>query len=196
MWGGLPPPSFLVVCFVWASVVWAGLEGVSRTEAAAGWPCAVCVGLVGCGVVWCRKHACLWWVAAAVVVVVVCCGGCPWCVLVCVCGGGMLSGFWGSAPWLPGLWFCFAVVGWGCGCGWVGCELYSGREHLTVSLRQCLFCRVLLFVFLSVRWMPWHQGPMKDVVACDIPRGAGWRAVIRGFPNGGTRHELCRVTCI
>ena len=76
MWGGLPPPSFLVVCFVWASVVWAGLEGVSRTEAAAGWPCAVCVGLVGCGVVWCRKHACLWWVAAAVVVVVVCCGGC------------------------------------------------------------------------------------------------------------------------
>ena len=71
MWGGLPPLSFLVVCFVWASVVWAGLEGVSRTEAAAGWPCAVCVGLVGCGVVWCRKHACLWWAAAAVVVVVV-----------------------------------------------------------------------------------------------------------------------------
>ena len=25
-------------------------------------------------------------------------GGCP-----CVCGGGMLSGFWGSAPWLPDL---------------------------------------------------------------------------------------------
>ena len=64
-----------------------------------------------------------------------CCGrggllvvGAP-CVF-CACGGGMLSGFWGSAPWLPGLWFCFAVVGWGCGCGWVGCELYSGREHL------------------------------------------------------------------
>ena len=119
---------------------------------------------------------------------------------VLVCGGGMLSGFWGSAPWLPGLWFCFAVVGWGCGCGWVGCELYSGREHLTVRfLRQSVSCFVrvsLLFVVLSVRWMPWHQGPMKDVVACDIPRGAGWRAVIRGFPNGGTRHELCRVTCI
>ena len=59
-----------------------------------------------------------------------------------------------------------------------------------------VFVCLLLFVFLSVRWMPWHQGPMKDVVACDIPRGAGWRAVIRGFPNGGTRHELCRVTCI
>ena len=38
-------------------------------------------------------------------------GGCP-----CVCGGGMLSGFWGSAPWLPdpsGLLICC----WGL---WVG----------------------------------------------------------------------------
>ena len=39
---------------------------------------------------WCRKHA-------------RCCllggGGCPRVPL--VCGGGMLSGFWGSAPWLP-----------------------------------------------------------------------------------------------
>ena len=53
MWGGLPPLSFLVVCFVWAGVVWAGLEGVSRTEAAAGWPCAVVWGwlvVVLCGV--------------------------------------------------------------------------------------------------------------------------------------------------
>ena len=33
-------------------------------------------------------------------------GGCP-----CVCGGGMLSGFWGSAPWLPDL--CSAAL-----CGW------------------------------------------------------------------------------
>ena len=117
-----------------------------------------------------------------------------------VCGGGMLSGFWGSAPWLPGLSGAPDLLGVVGGCGWVGCELYSGREHLTVRfLRQSVSCFVrvsLLFVFLSVRWMPWHQGPMKDVVACDIPRGAGWRAVIRGFPNGGTRHELCRVTCI
>lgn len=57
-----------------------------------------------------------------------------------------------------------------------------------------VFFGLCCFVFLSVRWMPWHQGPMKDVVACDKPRGAGWRAVIRGCPNGGTRHELCRVT--
>ena len=160
--------------------------------------CLACVVGAGVGLVaWCwhRRHARL---------VVGCCGccgrggrlvgGCPLLLGVACCRG---SG--AVRPGCLARFFCFSVC-WrgGGGCGWVGCELYSGREHLTVSfLRQCLFCRVLLlFVFLSVRWMPWHQGPMKDVVACDIPRGAGWRAVIRGFPNGGTRHELCRVTCI
>ena len=29
----------------------------------------------------------------------------------------------------------------------------------------------MLLVFKSVRWMPWYQGPMKDVVDCDKPRG-------------------------
>ena len=132
-----------------------------------------------------------------------CCGrggllvvGAPACVGVACCRG---SG--AVRPGCLACLFCFPfLLGGGGGCGWVGCELYSGREHLTVRfLRQSVSCFVrvsLLFVFLSVRWMPWHQGPMKDVVACDIPRGAGWRAVIRGFPNGGTRHELCRVTCI
>ena len=54
--------------------------------------------------VWCwhERHAC-------------CCllggGGCPR-----VCGGGMLSGFWGSAPWLPGLLFCFPLL-WVVGVG-------------------------------------------------------------------------------
>ena len=116
-----------------------------------------------------------------------------------VCGGGMLSGFWGSAPWLPGL--CSAAL-----CGWWGVGVGGLVVNCIVdaSILLFVFCDrmflvllwFLLFVVLSVRWMPWHQGPMKDVVACDIPRGAGWRAVIRGFPNGGTRHELCRVTCI
>ena len=58
----------------------------------------------------------------------------------------MLSGFWGSAPlvarpvwgsWLSG------VVG---GCGWVGCELYSGREHLTVGFLRQVCCFVVCFV--------------------------------------------------
>ena len=59
-------------------------------------------------VVWCwhERHARCggllgllwsWWSAG---------GGCP-----CVCGGGMLSGFWGSAPWLPDP--CSAAL-----CGW------------------------------------------------------------------------------
>ena len=42
--------------------------------------------------------------------------------------------------------FCFSfLLGGGGGCGWVGCELYSGREHLTVSLRQ-VFCFVVCCV--------------------------------------------------
>ena len=58
---------------------------------------ALVCGVVGLSGDWCRRHA-------------GCCllggGGCP-----CVCGGGMLSGFWGSAPWLPDL--CSAAL-----CGW------------------------------------------------------------------------------
>ena len=59
---------------------------------------ALVCGVVGLSGDWCRKHARCggllrllwsWWSAG---------GGCP-----CVCGGGMLSGFWGSAPWLPDL---------------------------------------------------------------------------------------------
>ena len=137
VWGGLPPPSFLVVCFVWASVVWAGLEGVSRTEAAAGWPCAVVWGwlvVVLCGVG--NTPACggllrllwSWWS------VVVGAPGACWCACVgvaCCRGSGAVR---------PGCLACASAACWwvvGCGCGWVGCELYSGREHLTVRfLRQ------------------------------------------------------------
>jgi hypothetical protein len=41
----------------------------------------------------------------------------------------------------------------------------------------------------GARWMPWHQEPMKDVGACDKPRGVGNQTVIRGFPN----RETCRA---
>jgi len=37
-----------------------------------------------------------------------------------------------------------------------------------------------------IRWMPWRQQAMKDVVACDKPRGAGKQALIRGSLNGAT----------
>ena len=46
----------------------------------------------------------------------------------------------------------------------------------------------------STWWMPWHQEPMKDVGACDKPRGVGNRAVIRGCPNGETQLEESPVT--
>ena len=174
--------SWLFVCL---GCSWSGpAGGCCLRKIGGGWlSCTVVWG--GWLSSWCRKHACcclVWW----------------WWVPSCVCVG--VARCRGSGAVRPGclarvlLPFCGVV---GCGCGWVGCELYSGREHLycRISAASFLSC-VLLFVFLSVRWMPWHRGPMKDVVACDIPRGAGWRAVIRGFPNGGTRHELCRVTCI
>ena|ERR1700676_1002881 len=50
-----------------------------------------------------------------------------------------------------------------------------------------VLCDVPSQVSKSTRWMPWHQEPMKDAGACDIPRGDGNQSVIRGFPNGGTR---------
>ena len=57
-------------------------------------------------------------------------------------------------------------------------------------------CWIVWQVCKGIRWMPWHQEPMKDVGACDNPRGVGNRAVIRGCPNGETRLELCPVTRI
>ena len=59
----------------------------------------VLAGGVGLSGDWCRKHACH---ASASCL----CGECGVVGAPCVLGvrgGGMLSGFWGSAPWLPGL---------------------------------------------------------------------------------------------
>ena len=52
-------------------------------------------------------------------------------------------------------------------------------------------CMAGIFVVAIVKcvwWMPRDQEAMKDVAACDKPRGAGKQALIRGFPNG----ETCR----
>ena len=58
----------------------------------------------------------------------------------------------------------------------------------------CVFCSDMCSqVFKGTRWMPWYQEPKKDVGACDIPRGAGSQAVIRGFPNGETRRPSWAV---
>ena len=93
-------------------VVWAG-RGAASVEG--GWllllllACVVGVGVVGCRVSGvgdtsaCFCFLLVWGVGA---------GGCSRVRGVCVCGGGMLSGFWGSAPWLPGLLFCCLFCGW------------------------------------------------------------------------------------
>ena len=112
-----------------------------------------------------------------------CCGAWPGVGMECRMAGWRAVGLWGSR--------CGCLVAWGdglpvwvgCSFGWVVCELYSGREYLFG-----LVCK-------SIRWMPWYQEPKKDVVACDMPRGVGKRAVIRGCPNGETWPELCLVTC-
>ena len=41
--------------------------------------------------------------------------------------------------------------------------------------------------------MPWQLKAMKDVVACDKPRGVGKQTLIRGFPNGET-HPTCGIS--
>ena len=105
------------------------LEGLllrkGRLVVSRGFVARGCGWLVRVGIGDTLSAACVWWWWVP-----------PFCVLG-ACGGGMLSGFWGSAPWLPDLLSASLFVGGGGGCGWVGCELYSGREHLTVRfLRQ------------------------------------------------------------
>ena len=133
------------------------------------------------------------------------------------CFGGGCVGFGPSAGILPslgGLWWLW----------WVVCDLYSGCEHLCCLRAPPFFfvsscvrrgacggacgprgrplwwwswaCFLLCVVLWGIRWMPWHQELMKDVAACDMPRGVGERALIRGCPNGGTRPGLCWATII
>jgi len=58
------------------------------------------------------------------------------CLRVCV-GGGMLSGSGAVRPGCGLRGLCLSGVWRGVGCGgWVGCDLYSGREHhLIVFMR-------------------------------------------------------------
>jgi hypothetical protein len=48
----------------------------------------------------------------------------------------------------------------------------------------------------SQRWMPWRREPMKDVGDCEKPRVAVDQALIRGCPNGETRHPSWGVTLV
>ena len=65
----------------------------------------------------------------------------------------------------------------------------SGESLTTMSLADTSFVGLYGQVNKRIWWMPWQLKAMKDVVACDKPRGAGKQALIRGFPNGETRRS-------
>ena len=140
----------------------------------------------------------------------------PWGGAAASCFGGGCVGFGPSAGILPSLGGCG-----GCGGLFVICIVVASifvvcaRPPSCFVLRVCVgrvggacgprgrrFVVVVVGVFLlcvvlwGIRWMPWHQELMKDVAACDMPRGVGERALIRGCPNGGTRPGLCWATII
>ena len=132
------------------------------------------------------------------------------------CFGGGCVGFGPSAGILPSLWGCG-----GCGGLFVICIVVASI-FVVCARSPFLFrparvrgacggrvargaavlwwwswaCFLLCVVLWGIRWMPWHQELMKDVAACDMPRGVGERALIRGCPNGGTRPGLCWATII
>ena len=95
--------------------------------------------------------------------------------------------WWGGGSWflVQGLVLRPPRVGW---VWWLGCPWWC-FENCTVD--ASIF---VAQVFKGTRWMPWYQEPMKDVGICDKPRGVDNQTVIRGFPNGVTRLELCSVT--
>ena len=62
----------------------------------------------------------------------------------------------------------------------------AGR-FLRVPVRVTARPRLYGQVNKRIRWMPWQLKAMKDVEACDKPRGVGKQTLIRGFPNGETQ---------
>jgi hypothetical protein len=98
------------------------------------------------------------------------------------------------------------VVGGGCGGVGVWVGVWWCVECWIVDASILICCGRLLFAAMvcagvcvpgvgccgevveGAWWMSGHQGPMKDVGGRDSPRGVVNRAVIRGCPNGVTRH--------
>lgn len=89
------------------------------------------------------------------------------------------------------------MVGWPARPCWlvvlVGVGVCGGLFVICIVVAS-MFLFVLFFVFclvlLGIRWMPWYQELMKDVAACDMPRGVGERALLSegvrmGEPNLG-----------
>ena len=120
--------------------------------------CLACVVGAGVGLVaWCwhrrRARCCLvwWWWVSLRGVGVACCRG----------SGAVRPGCLACL----GLLICWGVVG---GCGWVGCELYSGREHLTVR-----FLRQNCFLFCSCVFVVCFFERSVDALASGADEGRG-----------------------
>ena len=126
------------------------------------------------------------WVRPFRRVLVVCwgCGGCGGLFVICI----VVASIFVVCARPPSFLFrpAFAV-------GRVGGRVARGAAVLWWWSWACFLLCVVLW---GIRWMPWHQELMKDVAACDMPRGVGERALIRGCPNGGTRPGLCWATII
>ena len=99
------------------------------------------------------------------------------------------------------VWVVVVCVGWCClffeNCTvdasiFVSLMIHPSRP----SFGGCGGGRFSVQVFKGTRWMPWHQEPMKDVGACDMPRGVGNQTLIRGFPNGETWHPSWGVAAV
>ena len=92
------------------------------------------------------------------------------------------------ARMLPPLFWCALLFCGVCGVGGV-----CGGLFVICIVVVSIFCFLVVWfclVLLGIRWMPWHQELMKDVAACDMPRGAGERALLSegvrmGEPNLG-----------
>ena len=140
------------------------------------------VGVLLCFLVLAFVHHCLWVVGV----------GAFWVGHKCLMRADTLSGSRSTLCWRPPLlwwlpaWPASSVVllVWVvCGGLFVICIVVA-----SIFVLYCFF--VFCLVLLGIRWMPWHQELMKDVAACDMPRGAGERALLSegvrmGEPNLG-----------
>ena len=81
--------------------------------------------------------------------------------------GGVLSGSGAVRPGVACVVSCWWCAGGCCG-GWVGCELYSGREHLTVR-----FLRQNCFLFCSCVFVVCFFERSVDALASGADEGRG-----------------------
>ena len=120
MWGWLPGRLILLRLLNGSGPAGGAASAEGRAAGRVSWVCSRgCGWLVRVGIGDTLSAACVWWwwvppFACLVRVGVACCRG----------SGAVRPGLPGPSR-VPFL----GVLG---GCGWVGCELYSGREHLTV----------------------------------------------------------------